>query len=456
MDVGVVGCGHVGLVTAACMALCGHDVVALDVDVERIAELERGRVPFFEPMLEDVVAAARRNLTFTARYIDLAGCDVIIVAVPSPSTSDGSVDLKFLRQAGAGIASAIQCRTNPPAPLVINKSTLPVGSARLMEEIIVEHLPVAAGGGGRNSESLGVVPVASCPEFLREGRAICDTLYPDRLVFGVDRPGDGETLRRLYAPIIERSFSHDDLMAGRKPALPVVVEVSVLSAELIKYAANAFLATKISFINELAGLCEVTGANVREVADGIGSDRRIGRSFLDAGLGWGGSCFGKDLRALVHTGAEYRLSLPLVEAALSVNQRQRAAVVRLLQEELRVLKGARVALLGLAFKPGTDDLRDAPSLEIAQRLTDLGVKVSAYDPAVHAVPAASVRLEESVLDAVRGCDALVLVTEWDEFRRLPWSEVAQAMRRRVVIDGRNALDADGAVAAGFRYRGVGR
>lgn len=457
LRVGVVGCGHVGLVTAACLALTGHAVVGVDVDEARVAGLRRGRLPFFEPVLPAVFEGVRQRLAFTTSYPELAGCDACIVAVPSPAGGGGAVDLRHLKQACAGIAGALDRRSRPAPLLVVNKSTLPAGSARLVGELIAGRL--AAGAvrrGNAGVREARAFTVCSCPEFLREGRAVQDTLFPDRLVFGIDHPEDGASLRALYAPIIERTFPRLAVGVDPEPPLPEVLCTSVVSAELIKYAANAFLATKISFINEMARLAERVGADVFEVADGIGADRRIGRAFLDAGVGWGGSCFGKDLRALLATASEYGVDMPLAQAVVAVNHSQRRHVVGLLQEELGTLRGARVGLLGLAFKPGTDDLRDAPSLEIAAGLTALGARVAACDPVVREVDGAQIAIEPSVEAVAEASDALVLVTEWEAFRRIDWSLIARRMRRRVVIDGRNALDPAPLRAAGFRYRGLGR
>jgi UDPglucose 6-dehydrogenase len=341
--------------------------------------------------------------------------------------------------------------------LVVNKSTVPVGTARWLQELITERLRLLSAESsllpGSREDSFSI---SSAPEFLREGKAVYDTLFPDRLIFGVSCEDDARRLQTLYAPIIARRFPRDDLEHQSAERPPHVMVTTVMTAELIKYAGNAFLATKLSFINELAPLCASVGVSVVDIADGIGLDHRIGREFLNAGIGWGGSCLGKDTQGLRNMAIEYGLDTPLLAAVMAVNERQRDAVMGLLQQELLVLKGSRIALLGLAFKPGTDDLRDAPSLDIARKLLRVGATVSGYDPAVKHVPVPQLRLATSVLEMSEGADALVLVTEWSEFQDLPWSQIASRMRKPVMIDGRNLLSPRLLSDSGFSYRGIGR
>lgn len=453
MRIAILGAGHVGLTTGACFAHCGHQVTIADIDQDRIQRLRQDEMPFYEAHLDHLLEENRSRLTFTGSYADVADADVCLVAVPSPTGPGGGVDLSFVRAAAAGVAGALRQRTAAEPLLVVNKCTVPVGTGRMVSEIIRRGLEAEGPPAGKIDPP--AYTVCSCPEFLREGRAVHDTLYPDRVVIGAESDGESQTLRALYQPIVERSFPAVPGLEGPDRATTVLV-TSLPTAELIKYAANTFLAVKLSFINEIAGISAAVGASIQDVADGIGLDRRIGRSFLDAGIGWGGSCLGKDMRALTTTAAEYELPAPLLNAALAVNERQRGVVVRLLQEELRLLKGARITLLGLSFKPGTDDLRDAPSLRIAERLLELGAEVLGYDPVVRSIPVDGARLVASVADGARGADALVLVTEWEEFRGLPWADLARAMRRPLLIDGRNQLRPAELEAAGFRYRSIGR
>ena len=327
----------------------------------------------------------------------------------------------------------------------MTKSTVPVGSGDWVRMVVEDNLPAG------DQRKLHIV---SNPEFLREGSAVTDFFYPDRIVFGGSDPMADTVLDELYAPLVEQSFA-----GGRPELAPVpVVRTTRQSAEMIKYAANAFLATKISFINEMANICEKVGADVVEVARGIGLDSRIGQAFLQAGVGWGGSCLQKDVMALQRTGEEYGYTAELLRATVEVNRRQRLSVIQKLQGELKILKGKRVVLLGLSFKPHTDDLRDAPSLAIAQRLHAAGCKVLATDPVVQAVPDLDVKIEifADPYDALHGADAAVLVTEWPELVGLDLDRAAALMRTPVLVDGRNAIEAERARKAGLRYTGVGR
>ncbi len=458
MRIVVVGCGHVGVTTGVCLAHCGYSVTLMDVDERRVRDLAQGTLPFFEEGLEPLLAGNAERLTFTTDIGAITAADVCILAVPSPSPRNqaGAVDLSFVLAAVEGMAGVLTERTHPDPLLIVNKCTVPVGSGQLISEVLRRALDGAPSGVAREVECRPRYVVTSCPEFLREGDAVQDTLHPDRLILGADDPEAGIRLERLYEPIITRSFP---LVPGTPPASPprpAVMLTTLVAAEMIKYAANSFLATKLSFINEMAGLCSAVGASVDDVSDGIGLDRRIGSRYLRAGLGWGGSCLGKDLQALMATAREYQLDTPLLRAVVTVNDRQRGVVLRLLQEELRVVRGTRIGLLGLAFKAGTDDLRDAPSLEIADQLIAAGASVAAFDPAVTAVPRPELAVLESVEQVAIGSDALVIVTEWPEFARLDWIRLADVMRRRVLIDGRNLVDRAAAEAAGFRYRGIGR
>jgi UDPglucose 6-dehydrogenase len=454
-DVGVVGTGYVGLATGACLAYVGHRVTCLDNNQERVAGLREGRVPFYEPGLHELIAKSAGRLRFASseRLTDVVrGSDVIFVAVGTPQGGDGSADLSNVANVARAIGRALGGSRPRELPLVVvNKSTVPVGSANYVSTLVGEGIEEAGGQGAE-------FRVASNPEFLREGSAVHDSLFPDRVVIGTDSREALEALRALYTPIVEQSFP-TEWDPRPKVAVPFVT-TDLGSAEMIKYASNAFLATKISFINEVANLCELVGADICEVAYGVGLDDRVGSRFLSAGLGWGGPCFPKDVAALRATAREYEHETPLLDAAAAVNERQRRRVIHKLQRDLHSLKGRRVALLGLSFKPNTDDLRGAPSLTIAGALNSLGAKVVGYDP-VASKAAAQLKPDiQTVFDpyeALRGAHAAVVVTEWAEVRGLEPKKVASLMREpKLVVDGRNALDAAASQEAGLLYRGFGR
>jgi nucleotide sugar dehydrogenase len=439
--IAVIGTGYVGAITSTCFAwLGGVEVWGLDTDPGRAGQLAMGQVPFYEPGLPELLAEtiATGRLTFTVSpHEALTDADVVFLCVGTPSGADGNPDLSQVESAARTLAPFLRDGT-----VVVNKSTVPVGSGNWVRTLLEDSLPRA---------DRPAFQVVSNPEFLREGTAIDDFLFPDRVVLGGDESG----LRRvaeLYRPILEQAFE-----GGRPERLPELITTGLTSAEMTKYAANAFLAMKISFANEIAGLCELVGADAREVLPAIGADRRVGRPFLSPGLGWGGSCFGKDVSALVATGLEYGYTSGLLSATVEVNLAQRAAVIRRLQRELRVLKGRRIAVLGLAFKPGTDDLRDAPALDIIRRLLAAGAGVAAYDPVVKTLPPdlSAVRLAADVAEAADQADAVLLATEWPEFQDVDPSAVAAAMKGDLVLDGRNVLDPHAWASAGLRVVGVG-
>ena len=454
-SVAVVGTGYVGLATGACLAHVGHRVTCLDNDQERVAGLREGRVPFYEPGLEELIARSVGRLHFAgseklAEVVREA--DVLFVAVGTPQGGDGSADLSNVADVARAIGRSLGGSSPREFPLVVvNKSTVPVGSAYYVSTLVEDGIEQMGGGGAG-------FRVASNPEFLREGSAVQDSLFPDRVVVGTDSREALEALRTLYAPIVEQSFP-TAWDPRPKVAVPFVT-TDLASAEMIKYAANAFLATKISFINEVANLCELVGADVSEVAYGVGLDDRVGPRFLSAGLGWGGSCFPKDVAALRATAREYEHETPLLDAATAVNERQRRRVIHKLQADLHSLKGRRVALLGLSFKPNTDDLRGAPSLEVATALTSLGARVVGYDPVAGKAAAKLAPDIQAVFDpyeALRGADAAVVVTEWEEIKGLDPHRAASLMRDpKLIVDGRNVLDAAAAREAGLLYRGFGR
>ena len=425
VPIGVVGTGYVGLVTAVCFAHLGHRVVCMDIDAAKVESLRRGMVPIYEPGLDKLIEDNTVRLSFTTSYDELlAACHTLFIAVDTPPTLAGDADLSRVLNATHQIAQRGGRR------LVVMKSTVPVGTG----ERIVADLEAAGLDGD--------VAYVSNPEFLREGAAIQDYLEPDRIVIGSSTVEDGDMVEELYRGIDT-----------------TVVRTNVPTAEMIKYASNAFLATKISFINEIANVCEQVGADVRTVAHGMGLDHRIGPHFLQAGIGYGGSCFPKDVQALKQLAGNSGYHFQLLNAVIEVNELQKRRVLGKLKRVLGPeLRGCRVALLGLAFKPHTDDIREASSIVLASRLLAEGAAVVAYDPAAmdntrRLLP--SVAYAASAMEALRGADACVLVTEWPEFVDLDWAGVADVMRRPIVIDGRNALDAAALRALGFSYEGVG-
>jgi UDPglucose 6-dehydrogenase len=454
-SVGVVGTGYVGLATGACLAYVGHRVTCLDNNQQRVAGLEEGKVPFYEPGLEELIARSAGRLHFAGseRLAEIVReAHVLFVAVGTPQGGDGSADLSNVAEVARAIGRALGESPPRERPLVVvNKSTVPVGSAYYVSTLVGDGIDAAGGEGAE-------FRVASNPEFLREGSAVHDSLFPDRVVVGTDSREALDALRALYTPIVEQSFP-TEWDPRPKVAVPFVT-TDLASAEMIKYAANAFLATKISFINEVANLCELVGADVSEVAYGIGLDDRVGARFLSAGLGWGGSCFPKDVAALRATAREYEHETPLLDAAAAVNERQRRRVIHKLQRDLHSLKGRRVALLGLTFKPNTDDLRGAPSLEIAGALSSLGARVVGYDPVAGkaaALLAPDIQAFFDPYEALEGAHAAVVMTEWKEVRGLDPKRAASLMRDpKVIVDGRNALDAAASREAGLLYRGFGR
>jgi len=452
VNVCIIGTGYVGLTTGVCLAFLGHKVTCIDADAGKIEMLCGGHVPIYEPFLEELLAQARENLRFSRLYQDgVPGADVVFIAVGTPPSPNGSPDLQYLCAAAQGIGQYFDSAFT----VVVNKSTVPIGSGNWVGSLVRDSFEKHRGGNPDHRFS-----IASNPEFLREGTALGDTLYPDRVVIGSDTPRALETLYSLYRPILDQTFAAPTFLPRPEDlgAVPLI-STDLASAELIKYAANAFLALKISYINEIGQLAEKVGADIGQVAKGIGLDARIGTRFLQAGIGWGGSCFGKDTAALVSTAAEYGLTMPIVESAREMNRRQRDRVVDKLLSELKILKGRTIGLLGLAFKPNTDDLRDAPAVDIARKLSERGCKVKVHDP----VAMQRFRREYSELGLVccdtpeevaDGSDALILVTEWPQYRDLAWEQLSGRMRSAIVLDGRHALDRALLTRCGFRYLGL--
>jgi UDPglucose 6-dehydrogenase len=421
--IGVIGTGYVGLVTAAGFAELGSDVWCIDIDAEKIDALNGGEIPIYEPGLAELVAKHRGRLHFSTDIADaLEHARLLFVAVGTPPTYSGDADL-------SAVHAVVDSMPPSDRHALVMKSTVPVGTGASIKRIFAE----------RGKHGFRYV---SCPEFLKEGSAIADFLSPDRVVVGDDGDWAGDAVVELYRPL-------------EAP----LVRTDIASAEMVKLAANAFLATKISFINEIANVCEVTGATVTEVARGIGLDDRIGPKFLQAGIGFGGSCFPKDVNALKQLAGNSGYHFQLLNSVIEVNELQKRRVIQKLHKHLGGLVGKRVALLGLAFKPNTDDMREASSLVLAARLQADGAKVRAYDPVAEAEARKLIRgvaFAPGPLDCARDADAVVLVTEWEEFVTLDWAEIAAAMAGTLVIDGRNALDPAAIRAAGLTYEGVGR
>src|SRR5579884_4087359 len=421
--IAVIGTGYVGLVTAAGFASLGSPVWCVDIDADKITRLERGEVPIFEPGLAECVAAHRELLHFTTELAPaLEHARLLFVAVGTPPTYSGDADLSAVHAVVGAMPVSDQ-------HALVMKSTVPVGTGAAIKRVFREQ--------GKPDFAY-----VSCPEFLREGSALQDFLHPDRVVVGDEGDWAGDAVVELYSPL-------------EAP----LVRTDITSAEMIKQAANAFLATKISFINEIANVCEETGADVLEVARGMGLDRRIGDAFLKAGLGYGGSCFPKDVTALKQLAGNSGYHFQLLTAVIEVNELQKRQVIAKLQKHLGTLVGKTVTLLGLAFKANTDDMREASSLVLAARLQADGARVRAYDPIAEEEARKlmhGVEFADSALEAVDGADACVIVTEWPEFAELDWAEVAERMAGRVIIDGRNLLAAEDVQTAGFAYEGIGR
>jgi UDPglucose 6-dehydrogenase len=455
MKVLVVGTGYVGLTTGVALAYLGHQVTCLDIDASKVAMLREGRSPIFEPGLPELLTLAKENIHFTTSYddVDFSTCDVVFIAVGTPSLPDGSCDLSQVQVA----AEAIGERLSDHFTVVVNKSTVPIGSGNWVGSLVRD---AHNRRNGRDPD--GTYAVASNPEFLAQGVAVFDTLYPERIVIGADDPRAIDRLTNLYRPLLNQDFPAPAFLPRKDglSAVPVVT-CDLASAEMIKYAANAFLAVKISFTNEMAQLTSRVGADILQVTQGIGLDSRIGPRFLRAGIGWGGSCFGKDTAALIATSKEYGLSMPIVQAARDVNYRQRTWVVETLLQELKILKGRSITLLGFAFKPNTDDLRDAPALDIARQLVRQGARVTATDPvaldnARRFYPDLGALYSPDPLEALRGADAIVLVTEWPEYSRLNWGQIKPTLNNPLLLDGRNFLDRHELQRLGYRVIGVGR
>lgn len=420
----IFGTGYVGLVTGVCLSEIGNRVICIDIDEEKIKNLQKGILPIYEPGLEELLKKNQKRLEFTtdASY-GILNSDIIFIAVGTPQGKDGGADLRYVEDVAKVIGKNINERK-----IIVIKSTVPVGSEVRIKEIIKEHYS-------------GDFVIASNPEFLREGSAIEDFMHPDRVVIGTIAEGVADELAEIY-----------------KALKAPIINTDIRSAQLIKYASNAFLATKISFINEIANLSEKLGGNVENIARGMGLDKRIGANFLNAGVGYGGSCFPKDVKELIYSARLNGADLKILEAVEKVNEAQKVIPVKKLKDRLNI-NGATIAILGLTFKPKTDDLRDAPSLVIINQLLDMGAKIKAWDPlgiegTKKIYP--SVKYFEDIYEALKGADAAILVTEWDEIKNLDLGKVKRLMKKLIIIDGRNVLDKKQAKNLGFDYSGIGR
>ncbi len=435
MKVLVIGTGYVGLNTGVVLAYLGHQVTCLDLNTEKIEMLKQGKPPIYEPNLDTLLTLAYDHLHFTTDYdeADIPNTDVVFIAVGTPSLPDGGANLEYVSQA----ARSVGARLDGHFTVIVNKSTVPIGSGNWVTTLIRDAYQEAQG-----HRPGGHYAIASNPEFLRQGSALYDTFYPDRIVLGAEDPRAIDILTNLYRPLLNQDFTAPESLPRPEgfTAVPLVT-CDLASAEMIKYAANSFLALKISYINEIAHLAEKVGADITQIARGIGLDSRIGPRFLNAGIGWGGSCFGKDTAALISTACEYNLEMPIIQAARQVNYQLREEFVMRAQQELKILKGKTITLLGLAFKPNTDDLRDAPAIDIAKMLLLRGAKVRAHDPVASAnmkkqYPELAIDYFEDANEAVQDSDAVLLVTEWPLYKKLDWKMILKDGKVKLV-DGRN-------------------
>lgn len=450
MQIAVIGSGYVGLVAAACFAEVGHQVISIDNDLKKIEMLENGGVPIHEEFLPELLARHRgKNLTFsTDLQHSVRKSQAIFIAVGTPSTEHGDADLSYVEQVSREVAAAIE-----DYKIVVEKSTVPVFTSHWIRRVMLLD--------GVDADHFDV---ASNPEFLREGTAVGDFLYPDRIVVGADTERCASLLREIYEPLSSGEYyKKKDIVpnvTGAKTP-PAIIVTSTKSAELIKHASNAFLATKISFINAVANICEAVGADIKEVCEGIGSDSRIGRRFLNPGVGYGGSCFPKDLKAFSSVARETGYDFRMLQEVMQINAEQRARFLRKVRSALWTLKGKRLAVLGLAFKGGTDDIRESPAIEIVKSLLKESCEIRAFDPAAidrakEELPAEGITYCSSAYEAASGADALLILTDWPEFAKLDLPRLKSSLTYPIVVDGRNLHDPAQMAANGFIYSSVGR
>lgn len=452
MKVTIIGTGYVGLTTGVALAYTGHDVVSVDKDKDKLSKLLDGKSPIHEPGIEQLMFQVKAHLKFTDDLVTaIKGADLILIAVGTPPKTNGEADLRFVEEVACEIGYALE---DGQVCTIAIKSTVPIGTNRrvghLVERILIERGITAN------------VRFASNPEFLREGVALQDTFYPDRIVVGSDQPEALDVLSRVYRPILEQTFNPPGFLPRPDNcSFPHLVTTDLTSAEMTKYAANCFLALKISYINEIAGLCEKVGADVTEVARGIGLDARIGHRFLEAGMGWGGSCFPKDTAALIAVASDYGYTMPIISASREVNYRQRQYIVEKLQDSLKVLRGRVIGILGLSFKPNTDDIRDSAAIDVIKILVGRGAHIRVHDPvaalnAHRELDGLDVVFVDDPYDAAVNADAIVLATEWDEYLALDLNRLGENMKQKILVDGRNLYSPDDAHDAGFIYAGIGR
>ncbi len=430
MKVSIIGAGYVGLVTGASFAELGHEVIIMDIDREKIERLQRGIVPIHEPGLERLINKNIDKISFTLKMEEVVReADIHFICVWTPTGEDGSADLSAVKSAAKALGESFS-KFKIKSPIIVTKSTVPVGTHKIIKKIISDFY----------REEFDIV---SNPEFLREGQAVADMMHPDRIVIGSDSQKAAELVASIFKDL-------------RAPC--ILTDIS--TAEMIKYAANAFLATKISFINEVANVCELVGADVKSVAEGIGMDKRIGRSFLEAGMGYGGSCFPKDVSALKQFANAEGYDFKLLKSVIEVNDQQRKVIVKKLEKKLGKLKGKHIFVLGLAFKAHTDDVRESGAIDIINRLQKLGAAIIAYDPLAllnaKKVLDGNIKYVSQALDGAMESDAIVIATDWPQFKELDWHAIKNSMRGNVVIDGRNLLEIDFMKKLGFEYECVGR
>ncbi|MBC8389874.1 MAG: UDP-glucose/GDP-mannose dehydrogenase family protein, partial [Actinobacteria bacterium] len=449
----IIGTGYVGLVTGVCLAEIGNNVICVDKIKEKVNILNSGKPTIYEPNLEKFLKdnIKKNRLQFTTDISNaVIKSEVIYICVGTPSLSNGQADLKYVEEAANEIGKYIN-----GGKVIVNKSTVPIGSGDWVSMVVSDSLK-----GNNSSNEKITFSVVSNPEFLREGSAISDTFFPDRIVIGSSSKKAIDKMIKLYEPIINQTFNWQDSerLIPKNTKIPVVIS-DLTSAEMIKYAANSFLATKISFVNEIANICEKVGADIVKVSEGMGLDKRISPMFLNAGIGWGGSCFPKDVLALSNIAGEYGLSTQILNAVINVNREQRLKIKQKIQDELKIIKGRTIGVLGISFKPNTDDTREAPSIKIMNDLVNLGARVKAYDPIVNKTPQSLSRKVEicsNAYDVVKDADMFILATEWEDFLKLDYTKVKNMMRSPVIIDGRNYLDKSSLEKQGFKYIGIGR
>jgi UDPglucose 6-dehydrogenase len=450
LRIAVVGSGYVGLVATACFAELGHQVISVDNDQQKIAMLNRGDVPIHEEFLGELLDRHRGKLLTFSTDLPQAVRDsqAIFIAVGTPSTEFGEADLSYVEQVSREVASAID-----DYKIVVEKSTVPVFTSNWVRRVLLLD--------GADADNFDV---ASNPEFLREGTAVGDFLYPDRIVVGADTERCAAILREIYEPLTSGVYYKGKNIIPNTTGAPIpppIIVTSTKSAELIKHASNAFLATKISFINAVSNICEAVGADIKEVCEGIGSDSRIGRRFLNPGIGYGGSCFPKDLKAFSSVARETGYEFRMLQEVMNINAEQRSRFLRKVRSALWTLKGKKLAVLGLSFKGGTDDIRESPAIEIVKVLLKEGCEVNAYDPAAteraqEVLPKQGVKYAKSAYDAATGADALLILTDWPEFANLDLSRIKSALVYPIVVDGRNMYDPTAMAAHGFIYSSIGR